>query len=155
MQDMARNNKMGSTERHWILGQEAKSINRGEVNSTHVCLSGAQTVAMDIRESWPHFLELAFFFFFFPRKAELVFFFFFFCQDIFLISYFEFPHNEQQNLPPVLEHPALLSVHPYPDIQPFTTVLQLTHVPWISSAFHFLTIWKVSVIVRPPRVISG
>lgn len=80
MQDMACNNTTGSTERHWILGQEAKSINRGEVNSTHVCLSGAQTVAMDIRESWPHFLELAFRPWIFPRKAELVFFFFFFVR---------------------------------------------------------------------------
>lgn len=86
---MARHNTTGSTERHWIPGQEGKSINRGEVNSIHT----PQTVAMVIREGWPHFLELVFHPWIFPRKTEL------FCLVILLIFYFEFPHIEGQILP--------------------------------------------------------
>lgn len=74
MQNRAHHNTTGSTERHWISGQEAKSINRGEVNSTDACLTGANPVAMVIKEGWPHFLELGFHPWIFPRKTELIFF---------------------------------------------------------------------------------
>lgn len=148
---MSRHNTTRSTERHWIPGQEGKSINRGEVNSTHACLAGAQTVAMDIREGWPHFLELVFHPWIFPRKSELISFVWLFIDFLFWVS-----SERGADSSPGFRNISLDFTCSLMQIsQPFTTDLQLRHVPGISSAFYFLMTWKTSVIGRPPWVISG
>lgn len=119
MQDMACHNMTASTERHWIPGQEGKSINRGEVNSTHACLTGAQTVAMVIREGWPHFLELLFHPWIFPRKGKLILFVWLF----YWFSILSFLTLRSRLFPQFQEHPSWLYEPPDAGIQPSSTDL--------------------------------
>lgn len=135
MQNIARHNTTGSTERHWIPGQEAKSINRGEVNSTHACLTGAQTVAMVIREGWPHFLELVFHSWTFPRKTELIFFVWLF----YWFSILSFLTLRGSFFPQFQEHPPWLYVPP-------TQASSLSHVTsssgtCLGSHLLFTSLW--------------